>query len=255
MSDKDVNPAFVSSGRNDWLAAGNLSRVRQDRTTTVTYNVVPSSPDLRFVEFCDVVSLHDGGSTVDVEFEPKATARMVYHGGWQHRFPRFTEKFAQVVLALGQETGFEAPCNHAPGCSHKRETNSWATRLVGLIPQNPKQHLIVKDEMEVGLQSGDGSLRVLGASFLAHPYADAVFNDSYFQAVPLRGLADRAGAGQSRRIHGRHDHRASQLLFRLPAQPQPQPQQRHAASTPGHSSLPGPFADLVHGIELAASTP
>jgi hypothetical protein len=178
ISDKEVNPAFVSSRRNDGLAAGNLSRVRQDRTTTVTYNVLPSSPNLQFAEFWDVVSVGDGvGSTVRVKLDPKAAGRFVDNGGRQYRYPRFAMDFDQVILALGQETGFEASCN-TPGCSLKRETNSWATRLVGLIPQDPKQHLVVKDEMEVGLQSDDGTLRVLGASFLAHPYADAVFNDS-----------------------------------------------------------------------------
>jgi hypothetical protein len=178
VSDKDVNPAFVSSRRNDALAAGTLSRVRQDRTTNVTYSVVPGSPHLRFVEFCDVLAVHDVPGAIGVKLMPKATGRIVDHRGVQQRFPRSGLVFTQVVLALGQETGFEADCKHAPGCTLRRETGSWATRLAGLIPQNPKQHLIVKDEIEVGLQSDDGSLRVLGSSFLAHPYADAVFNDS-----------------------------------------------------------------------------
>lgn len=177
VSDKDVNPAFVSSRRNDGLAAGKLDRVRQDRTTTVTYNVVPGSPDLLFAEFFDVDFVHDAGSSVLFDLSPRVTGRIVEHSGQQHRGLGIMLDFAQVILALGQETGFEAPCN-TPGCTLKRETNSWATRLIGLIPPDPKQHLIVKDKMEVGLQSGDGTLRVLGASFLAHPYADSVFNDS-----------------------------------------------------------------------------
>jgi hypothetical protein len=178
VSDMDLNPAFVSSCRNDKLAAGTLSRVRQDRTTTVTYNVVPSSPHLLFAEFYDVIFIHDGGNTLDVDLRPRAAGRVVNHRGWQNRYLPHPPSFAQVILALGQETGFVARCRHVPGCSLRREANSWATRLASLIPQDPGQHLIVKDEMEVGLQSNDGTLRVLGTAFLAHPYADALFSDT-----------------------------------------------------------------------------
>ncbi len=177
VSDKDLNPAFVSSCRNDTLAQTPLRRERQDRSTNVTYSVFPRSPHLVFAEFYGVDSVHDGGSSVDVEFTANANSRHVNYKGWHLGRLQRPESFAQVVLALGQETGFEAPCRHVPSCSLPREANSWATRLGPILSKNPRNHLIVRNRMQVGLKSDDGTLRVLGAAFLAHPYADAVFRN------------------------------------------------------------------------------
>ena len=178
VSDKDLNPAFVSSRRNDTLAQPPLRRERKDRLTTVTDYVFPNSPDLVFAEFYDVSEVLDRGNTVDVVFNPQAGNRRVNSKGWR-RPPLGRGSFEQVILALGQETGFQASCQHAPGCALTREDNSWATRLDAILSVafRNKNHLILKDGMAVGLQSDDGKLRVLGAAFLAHPYADSVFRD------------------------------------------------------------------------------
>jgi len=179
VSKESLNPAFVSSRRNDALAQTPLRRERKNRVTTVTYSVFPKSPDLAFAEFYDVSYVHHHGSTVGVDFSPLGRDRHVDNTG--SPLPRLgQESFAQVILALGQESGIEAPCEHAPGCPLTREASSWATRLDGIlsIAFRNDRHLILRNGMEVGLQSDDGKLRVLGAAFLTHPYvAYDVFRD------------------------------------------------------------------------------
>jgi hypothetical protein len=172
VSNESLNPAFVSSRRNDALAQTPLRRERRNRVTTVTYSVFPSSSDLAFAEFYDVSYIHDCVTTVEVEFTPLGRDRHVDDTG-SPLPPLGRESFAQAILALGQESGREAPCIHAPGCGLTREANSWATRLDAILPIAVLngRHLIVRDGMEVGLQSDDGKLRVLGAAFLTHPNA------------------------------------------------------------------------------------
>jgi hypothetical protein len=185
VADRELNPAFVSSRRNDELARS-LTRVHKNRRNSVAYSVFPNSPDLVFAEFYKVSYVHHGGNTVEVDFTPLARDRHVDGNGSLQPLGR--ESFAQAILALGQESGYQAPCKHATGCPLTCEAKSWATRLDAIFPDpwpggvaRPvvawRRHLIVRDGMEVGLRSDDGKLRVLGGAFLTHRYAREVFKD------------------------------------------------------------------------------
>jgi len=199
----DLNPAFVSSLRNDALIRLPVTRTRKDRLTTITERVVPASPDLVFAEFYDVVevSKHDHVS-VDVYFDRLPGNRRVNSEGLPRpALGRGT--YEQVILALGQETGLKRACKHnKSGCALTIENNSWATRLdpVLSLGSRKRRRLITRKGIAVGLRSYQGDLRVLGAAFLAHPHGEAVFEkiDSelfhYIVSLPEQAQVNRSAA-------------------------------------------------------------
>jgi hypothetical protein len=201
VSNESLNPAFVSSRRNDALAQTPLRRARKNRVNTVTYSVFPSSSDLVFAEFYDVSYVHERVNSVEVDFTSLGRHRHVDDNG-SSLPPLGRESFAQVILALGQESGRQAPCRHEPSCQLTREANSWATRLDAIlsIAVLNGRHLIVRDGMEVGLQSDDGKLRVLGAAFLTHPEGRSVFKNAnsdlfrYVASLPEQAQVESGAA-------------------------------------------------------------
>jgi hypothetical protein len=79
ISNERMNPAFVSSLRNDDLAQGPLNRHRKLRNSVVAQSVFPAHPGLRFVEGyqIDRIDPHPAGVEIKLLPVPKKTQRHV----------------------------------------------------------------------------------------------------------------------------------------------------------------------------------
>jgi hypothetical protein len=190
IGDAELNPAFVSSLRNDALAQGPLVRHRRYHTSVVRQPVFPASPRLRFAEGY-VIDRVAPSATAPVRLTfvpaPGATTRYVDSHHVNLGALGFLE-CDQAVIAIGQETNRRKAC--PAGCGLHCETGSWATMLDPLLAPAFKafQHFILDpaDGLPAGLQTLDGALRVLGAAFLAHPVTQRNFR--YKRSVLFRYL-------------------------------------------------------------------
>jgi hypothetical protein len=191
IGDAELNPAFVSSLRNDSLAQGPLVRHRRYHTSVVRQPVFPASPRVRFAEGYVIDRVAPSpGAAVELSFAPApgATTRYVdsRHVPLGALVPLGCD---QAVIAIGQETNRQQKCP-AAFCPLPRETASWATMLEPLLAPAFRafQHFILDpaDGLPAGLQTIDGALRVLGAAFLAHPVTQRQFR--YKRSVMFRYL-------------------------------------------------------------------
>lgn len=158
-----LNPAFLSSGRNDSLAQWPLVRSRVSGTHVVDSELYPANAETRFAEGVEVEQIFQTATgMLSVIFRQNAKAtkhRHVNSSEERLTFPPQSEEFHQVVVALGQLRDVD-------------EEGSWAHVLEGLLAAARKagNHLIRdRNARVVGLQSADRRLRVLGASALTHP--------------------------------------------------------------------------------------
>jgi hypothetical protein len=173
ISDERMNPAFVSSLRNDALAQGPLNRHRRHHNSVVTQLVFPAPPRLRFAEGYAIDTIVPHARGVEIRLRPKVRAKQRYVDQAHNDLrPLHSAIGEQAVIAIGQETNHAVLC--PGGCGRRRETNAWATMLDGLLRPAflAYRHFILDpgDNMSLGLQTLDSRLRVLGTAFLAHPY-------------------------------------------------------------------------------------
>ncbi len=148
--------------------------VRPTRTNVrgdlvVTGKLTPRSPSTTFGEHIKIETLQGlPGHRIEVKVSPKSTAspRWVDTGGTVAGFT--TDAFDQVVCAIGQKR-------------HHKESQSWAALVRSLIleARRYKEHLIRDaDGRAVGLKNRTGTLRILGAAALNHPYLERVWSES-----------------------------------------------------------------------------
>lgn len=169
LVNQTVNDAFVSSGRNDHLVAETITRTNVRGDLVVTGKLTPRSPSTTFGEHIKIDTLQGlPGHRIEVKVSPKSTAspRWVDTGGTIAGFT--TDAFDQVVCAIGQKR-------------HHKESQSWAALVRSLIleARRYKEHLIRDaDGRAVGLKNRTGTLRILGAAALNHPYLERVWSES-----------------------------------------------------------------------------
>ena len=158
-----LNPAFLSSCRNDGLAQEPLVRNRVGGTYAVESDIYPAHTGTRFAEGVEIESIVPNETGLSrVLFRQNSRAAKHRHVNWngeQLTFPPQLEEFNQVVVALGQHRALE-------------DEGSWAHILEGLLApaRSVRAHLIRDRTLRIiGLQSVSGRLRILGTSALAHP--------------------------------------------------------------------------------------
>jgi hypothetical protein len=187
---ESLNAAFLSSGRNDRLAQGPLTRTRKGGTYFVESELYPAGYGTRFAEGVESEKISKtDDELVRVTFRDSGRGSVGRHVNWNEErltFPPQAEEFHQVVVALGQLKAI-------------KEKGSWAHVLDALLGSslNNGTHFIRDNgQRVVGLQSQDGNLRVLGASALAHPDVAAEWRDSatpsyrYWQSLVEQAKSD-----------------------------------------------------------------
>ncbi len=150
-----LSPAFVSNGRNDGLAQGPVTRSRASGRWVVDGDLFPRNRSTKFAEGFRVAKISASPSgSVNVRFEPNIDARYVDATRTSLPMPSTDEVFQQVVIAFGQVKSY------------------WEQLLECVLPRARwmGRHL-VQDRVGrvIGMQSSEGTIRVLGAAALSHP--------------------------------------------------------------------------------------
>jgi hypothetical protein len=160
LSNDSLNPAFVSSRRNDSLVSGVIRRPLVNGEHVVDGLLKPRKLTTIFAEGFEPTNIDVlPDDRVRVHFQPVAGKKFRYvnmHG--RQAFPTYRD-FDQVIYSIGQITDPKNP---------KSLASLVASVLKSAISR--KNHLILdRNHRAVGLQSEDQRVRVLGAAALSHP--------------------------------------------------------------------------------------